>query len=172
MFVKQEASCKWQVASGTGEGFPSVRPAAAGDVTGIARLVNEYARRGDLLPRSTENIAASLNNWLVAEVDGQLLGCVSLLRYTSGLVEVRSLAVDDKAQGLGIGRQLMAALIAEAKRRQIPTLFALTRVVVFFERCGFTIAEKDLFPEKVWADCQYCPVRHHCNETAVVLSLM
>jgi amino-acid N-acetyltransferase len=87
------------------------------------------------------------------------------------LVEVRSLAVDEGAQGLGIGRWLMDALIEEAERREIPTLFALTRAVGFFERCGFTVVEKDMFPEKVWADCQFCPVRHHCDETAVVLDL-
>lgn len=148
-----------------------VRPAAAGDVPGIVRLVNEYVRRGDLLPRSAENITAGLNNWLVAEDRGRIVGCVSLLRYTSGLVEVRSLAVDEGAQGLGIGRWLMDALIEEAERREIPTLFALTRAVGFFERCGFTVVEKDMFPEKVWADCQFCPVRHHCDETAVVLDL-
>lgn len=151
--------------------FVAVRGAAADDVAGIVRLVNEYARRGDLLPRSAENIAASLDNWLVAEVGGQIVGCVSLLRYTSGLVEVRSLAVDDEAQGLGIGRQLMDALIEEAERRQIPTLFALTRVVGFFERFGFAVVEKELFPEKVWSDCQFCPVRERCDETAVVRNL-
>jgi amino-acid N-acetyltransferase len=164
MMVKQGARGKRQ-------GLLFVRAAAVGDVGGIGRLVNEYARRGDLLPRSIENIAAGLNDWLVAEVEGQILGCVSLLRYTSGLVEVRSLAVDDGAQGLGIGRQLMDALIAEAERRQIPTLFALTRVVGFFERCGFSVVEKEMFPEKVWADCRFCPVRERCDETAVVLDL-
>lgn len=164
MTERQGASCKRQ-------GALSVRPAAADDVAGIVRLVNEYARRGDLLPRSAENIAASLDNWLVAVKGGWILGCVSLLRYTSGLVEVRSLAVDDGAQGLGIGRQLMATLIEEAERRQIPTLFALTRVVGFFERFGFTVVEKEMFPEKVWADCQFCPVRHRCDETAVVCNL-
>ena len=133
--------------------------------------MNEYARRGDLLPRSEENIAAGLDNWLVAVYDSQIVGCVSLLRYTSGLVEVRSLAVDDEAQGLGIGRLLMKALILEANQRGIPKLFALTRVVGFFERFGFSVVTKELFPEKVWADCRFCPVRERCDETAVVLNL-
>jgi amino-acid N-acetyltransferase len=151
--------------------FVAVRAAAVGDVAGIVRLVNEYARRGDLLPRSAENIAAGLNNWLVADVGGEIVGCVSLLRYTSGLVEVRSLAVDDGAQGMGIGRLLMDALIEEARRRQIPKLFALTRVIGFFERFGFSVAEREMFPEKVWTDCQFCPIRERCDETAVVRNL-
>jgi amino-acid N-acetyltransferase len=165
--MKQGANSKLQAPSSPRQ----VRAASDGDVRGIGRLVNVFARRGDLLPRSAESIAAGLHNWFVAEDKGQIVGCVSLLRYTSGLVEVRSLAVDDAVQGRGIGRLLMDALIEEAKRREIPTLFALTRAVGFFERCGFMVVSKGLFPEKVWADCQYCPVRERCDETAVMLEL-
>jgi N-acetylglutamate synthase-like GNAT family acetyltransferase len=79
--------------------------------------------------------------------------------------------VQDKAQGQGIGLQLVQALIEVAQQRRVPTLFALTRAVRFFERCGFIITEKHFFPEKVWRDCHDCPIRHHCDETAMVLSL-
>jgi amino-acid N-acetyltransferase len=172
MFVKEifnaEAQRRREVER---RGICIVRPAVMDDVPGIVRLVNEHARRGNLLPRSVENIKAGLNNWFVAVSEDQVIGCVSLLRYTSGLVEVRSLAVDDAAQGQGIGRRLMDVLIQEAKTRQIPTLFALTRAVRFFERSGFTVVGKELFPEKVWADCQHCPIQQHCDETAVVLNL-
>lgn len=148
-----------------------IRPAEDGDIPGLVALVNEYARRGDLLPRSPQSIADSLRNWFVAVVDDDIIGCVSLLRYTSGLVEVRSLAVADRAHGLGVGTRLMDALIAEAERRGVPTLFALTRAVRFFERNGFTITVKEIFPEKVWTDCQKCPLLHNCDETAVVRHL-
>lgn len=156
-----------------------VRPAVVGDVAGIAALVNDQARRGNLLPRSPQSIAASLDDWLVAaaSIEGDpspeddILGCVSLLSYPSGLVEVRSLAVHDNAQGLGIGRRLMEALIGEARRRQIATLFALTRVVGFFERFGFAVTDRHRFPEKVWHDCWQCPLRERCDETAVILKL-
>jgi N-acetylglutamate synthase-like GNAT family acetyltransferase len=149
-----------------------IRPATQDDVTGIVALVNEQARRGNLLPRSAAAIQATLADWLVAETDGDgVTGCVSLLPYTSGLVEVRSLAVQDKAQGQGVGLQLVESLIQEAKRRRVPTLFALTRAVGFFERCGFAVTERHLFPEKVWRDCHQCPLRHNCDETAMVLHL-
>lgn len=150
----------------------TVRMATAGDVDGIVALVNLHARRGNLLPRSRQAISHSLGNWLIAEAAGELLGCVSLLRYTSGLVEVRSLAVKDQTQGRGIGSKLVKALIEEANQRQIPTLFALTRAVGFFQRCGFIITDKSRFPEKVWHDCQKCPLVDNCDETAVVMELM
>ena len=104
----------------------------------------------------------------MAETEGEILGCVSFLPYSSGLVEVRSLAVRNRYQGLGIGTRLMKALLNEASRRQIPTLFALTRKVPFFSRFGFRVTERDRFPEKVWHDCRLCPLMDHCDETAMV----
>jgi amino-acid N-acetyltransferase len=150
---------------------PSIRLATHADVPGIVALVNEYARRGDLLPRSAQAISHGIGNWFVAEEDGVIVGCVSLLRYTSGLVEVRSLAVSDSVQGKGIGKKLVQALITEARHREIPTLFALTRAVPFFLACGFTITDKHHFPEKVWQDCQKCPLVNNCDETAMVMEL-
>lgn len=158
----------------------SVRRAAVADVARIAALVNDQARRGNLLPRSPQSIAATIDDWLVAAAspesaqhasEQEILGCVSLLSYPSGLVEVRSLAVEDSAQGLGIGRRLMESLIKEARRRQIATLFALTRVVGFFEQFGFAVTDRHRFPEKVWHDCWQCPLRERCDETAVILKL-
>lgn len=148
-----------------------IRLAAMDDLPGIVALVNEGVRRGDLLPRSPESIARTLDDWLVAVKDGEVLGCVSLLAYSPGLAEVRSLAVQSRYRSNGVGSKLLATLIDEARQRQVGTLFALTRVVPFFQRAGFTVADRAMFPEKVWRDCQQCPLQHHCDETAVVLIL-
>jgi argininosuccinate synthase len=149
-----------------------IREARPGDVEGIMRLVNEHVRRGDLLPRTESSIRASLADWLVGEdAGGEIVACVSLLHYTSALAEVRSLAVADKVKGQGYGRTIVQALIAQARLRDIPTLFALTRATPFFQKIGFQITGKERFPEKVWRDCQLCPLRDACDETAVVLQL-
>jgi amino-acid N-acetyltransferase len=149
-----------------------VRRAQTSDVAGIAALVNEHARRGDLLPRSLASIYQQLDNWFVADRAEDIVGCVSLLHYTSGLVEVRSLAVDDSLKGNGLGSKLVSALIREARDRHVPKLFALTRAVPFFARMGFEVVGMAEFPEKVWHDCRLCPVRFNCDETAMVLKLM
>ena len=149
-----------------------VRPARAADLPGIVYLVNEYARRGDLLPRTIDSIRANLADWVIAVADdGIVVGCGSLLLYEPTLAEVRSLAVADIAQGMGLGRGIVAALIEEAQRRSIPTLFALTRAVPFFQRMGFALTEKDRFPQKIWNDCQICHLKDACDEIAVVLEL-
>ena len=150
----------------------TMRPAVAADVPAIAGLVMTNAIQGKILPRSAAAIEATLADWIVACAGDEVLGCVSLLGYASGLVEVRSLAVEERYQGLRIGSKLVEALLAEARRRQIPTLFALTRKVAFFERFGFLVTERSRFPEKVWHDCRLCPLIDNCDETAMVLELV
>lgn len=148
-----------------------IRQAILDDVPGIARLVADNARRGGLLPRSEANIRASIDNFLVAELDGRVIGCGSLLPMSANLAELRSLAVDAEIRGGGIGARLVARLIEAARERQFSTLFALTRAISFFEKCGFAITPKENFPEKVWNDCVACPLLANCDEVAVTLEL-
>jgi amino-acid N-acetyltransferase len=157
--------------TGSQTSAPIVRPAAEADVQAIADIVNAHARQGQLLPRSAENIRASLASWLVAELDESIVGIGSLLEMSPTLVEVRSLAVLPAYRSYGIGGLLVRALVEQARRRGIPTAFALTRAVPFFERLGFAVTDKERFPEKVWRDCVICPLQQCCDETAVVLEL-
>lgn len=147
-----------------------VRPTKA-DVPSLVALVNAYALRGDLLPRSEASIRETLGDWVIGKVGDTVIACGSLLMYSPVLAEVRSLAVADAAQGTGLGRQVVQALLDEARVRKVPTVFALTRVVGFFERMGFMVTEKEFFPQKVWNDCAVCPLKDDCDETAVVLEL-
>ena len=151
----------------------NIRPARPEDSPEILQLVNEHARRGDLLPRTTASIRDSLPDWLIARDEaGRLVACVSLYAYSPVLAEVRSLAVQDWAKGGGWGSTILKAIILEAQRRNIETLFALTRAVHFFQRGGFQITSRERFPEKVWRDCSSCPLIDNCDETAVVLHLV
>ncbi|MCB8981042.1 MAG: argininosuccinate synthase [Ardenticatenaceae bacterium] len=150
----------------------NIRPAHPQDIPHILALLNEHVRRGDVLPRTAQSIQDTLPDWLVGiDAEDELVACVSLLYYSEILAEVRSLAVSDKVKGQGWGRSIVKAIIAQAKFQQVPTLFALTRAVPFFQKMGFTISSRELFPEKVWRDCQVCPLLTHCDETAVVLHL-
>lgn len=150
---------------------PTISKPTEADILGLVALVNTYARRGDLLPRSAEQIRASLPTWVIGKLGDEVVACGSLLHYSPRLAEVRSLAVADVAQGTGLGRKIVEALMAEARGRGIPTLFALTRAVPFFLKLGFAITEKEFFPQKVWTDCAVCPLKDACDETAVVIQL-
>jgi amino-acid N-acetyltransferase len=150
---------------------PQVRPATADDVPAIVAVVNENARLGHLLPRSADNIRASIDSWIVAEMDGRVVGIGSLLAMSPTLVEVRSLAVLPAYRRYGVGANIVLGLVERARERGIPTVFALTRAVSFFTRLGFVISARESFPEKVWKDCVICPLQHRCDETAVVMEL-
>lgn len=148
-----------------------VRKAGPQDVPGIAALVETYAMRGELLPRTREEIALHLEDWVVAVRDEAVQACGSLVHYTSTLSEVRSLAVAESAKRNGLGMAIGQALVDQARTRGVRTLFALTRVTRFFEKLGFQLGPEVRFPEKVWRDCRLCPIQDRCDEIAVVMHL-
>ncbi len=145
-----------------------LRRATLDDAPQISGLVELGVREGQLLPRAPEAIRASIADWIVAEDKGHIVGCGSLLEMSPVLSEVRSLAVAPEYRKNGVGARIVDALVDEARARGIPTVFALTRAVPFFEKRGFKVTAKDNFSEKVWRDCSMCPVRFNCDEIAVV----
>ena len=159
---------------------PPVRPSAGGsvrmamlaDVPALETLMAPYVATGDLLPRSNYDLCRHIKEYVVAQApDGDIVGCGSLKIYSRGLGEVAGLAVRADAQGMGVGRVLLESLIAEARAHGLHEVLALTRKPAFFLKVGFTRAEREHFPLKVWADCARCPRQNCCDEIAVVLRL-
>jgi amino-acid N-acetyltransferase len=124
-----------------------------------------------MLPRSKEILRHQLDTFVVAEVDGQMVGCGSLTQLGPELVEIRSLGITDGYKGLGIGTKLVTFLTDEARTQHIPKIMALTYEVAFFEKNGFDVVPKEIFPEKVWKDCVHCKKQHCCDEIAVLKRL-
>ena len=147
-----------------------LRPAELQDVRSIHLLLHDYALQGVLLDRSEEDITLYLKNFTVAvDETGALLGCMAVRDFGNDLLEVRSLAIQPDMRKGGIGRKLVAKAIARLdEERDNYRLFALTLQPGFFERLNFEIVEKELFPEKIWADCVHCPKQHCCDEYAVI----
>lgn len=141
-------------------------------IESIAQIIQYYAEQGIMLPRSEKVIEQQLEDFVVAKVDGMVVGCGSLTRLGTDLVEIRSLGVKPEYKGKGIGRQLVESLVIEADKRKIPKVMALTYESNFFERLGFSIVSKDIFPEKVWKDCIYCSKQNSCDEIAVLKQIV
>jgi amino-acid N-acetyltransferase len=77
------------------------------DVKGIHQLIAEYARKGDMLPRSLADIYENLRDYFVFEEDdGELVGSAAIHIMWEDLAEVRSLAVREGRMRRGIGTQL------------------------------------------------------------------
>ncbi|MBI5709413.1 MAG: argininosuccinate lyase [Candidatus Eisenbacteria bacterium] len=149
-----------------------LRRATPQDVPGIARLMAGYVAQGVLLPRPVGELYQCVREFHVALTDGEVVACAALRLLWSDLGEVRSLAVRSDHHGNGLGAQLVARALDDARALALPRVIALTREVAFFERCGFVSAGRDALPRKVWTDCVRCPRRHACDEVAVVLDLV
>ena len=147
----------------------TLRAAHPADMPAVAGLINGYAERGLMLPRVPEQLARHFREFVVVtDGDGKVMGCAALRVYTAQLAEVVALAVAEEAQGMGVGRMLVQAIEEEARALGVGTVFALTLRDSFFHRLGFRTVPKELFPQKVWADCRTCPSRDACMEIAVV----
>ncbi len=146
----------------------SVRRARLSDVPAMMSLLNEYARRAEILPRTEAEVYQSIREWAVVEAGGRIVGIGSLLVLWADLAEIRSLVVAPDWRGHGIGRRIVAMLLDEAASLGIPTVFALTRRPGFFLRLGFSLTKKEQLPRKVMKDCVFCPKFHACDEVAVL----
>lgn len=156
-----------------------IRAARLDEVDAILSLFAGEVRAGRMLPRRADEMRANLPDWLVAADDavdavgsgGRVVGCVSLVFFNRALCEVRSLYVDAAYRGNGVALALLDAAIDLARARGMRRVLTLTRAVHLFERAGFRRDAVANFPEKVWRDCTPCPLRHVCDETALVLTL-
>ena len=147
-----------------------VRRAAEGDIDAIHRLLDFYADQGKVLRRSREDIRERLANFVVAvdPADDAVVGCGAVRDFGGALFELRSLAVDDRRRGEGIGRAMVEFIIAARRDSgEAAQLFTLTCEPRFFERLGFTLTDREKFPPKIWSDCRNCPRNRCCNETAL-----
>ena len=144
------------------------RQAVETDLDALVTLIQLYAEQGIMLPRSRDALQRQLDSFVVADDDGQIVGCGSLTRLNDDLLEIRSLGLLNKYRGQGLGRQIVDFLLERAKAMNVPKVMALTYQVPFFEKMGFTIVPKEIFPEKVWKDCIFCKKQHCCDEVAVM----
>jgi amino-acid N-acetyltransferase len=117
------------------------------------------------------DLQENIRQFVVAEAEGKPLGCGALKLYDPELAEIRSLCVEDAVHSNGVGRTIVQALLDEAARLGVKTVFALTVVPAFFAKLGFREVPREQFPAKVWDDCLQCQRYSTCTEKAVALEL-
>jgi len=113
------------------------RRATPADAPAIVALIGSNVASGELLPRNLEFVQLHARDFIVAELDSHVVGCVHLDEYAPSLAEIRSLAVAPDAQGLGLGAGLVRELERLAARRDLTTLFAVSNSGEFFRRLGY-----------------------------------
>lgn len=115
----------------------SIQQALSADLIELSDFIKPFVARGDLLPRTFDELEDLLETFFVARYEGRIVGCAALEIYNKKLCEIRSLAVDPHTQGLGIGKKLVAACVELARQEGVYEIMAISVAEDFFKACGF-----------------------------------
>jgi len=148
-----------------------IRKATVEDVKDIQKLVNYYAKRERMLPRSLNELYESIRNFFVYVEGKSIYGCCALNVDWEDLAEIKSLAVAKSRSARGIGGKLLECCLKDAKALKVKKVFALTYVPGFFEKFGFALIDKKELPHKIWSECIKCMYFPNCKEIAMLKEL-
>jgi amino-acid N-acetyltransferase len=142
-----------------------IKPYTAHDEPALLELL-EVAE----LP-SEDLTPAMLEDFLVAHLDGRLVGTAGLEHYEDvGLL--RSVAVEEAHRGTGLGKRLVEAMEEQAREAGVRDLYVLTTTAErFFAGLGYKTAAREQAPEAIKATEQFsklCP----SSSTFMVKSLI
>ncbi|HEY50552.1 MAG TPA: N-acetyltransferase [Dehalococcoidia bacterium] len=146
----------------------TVEKARIQDVPQIHQLINHFADRDEMLPRSLSEIYENIRDYFVCRQGEGVVACAALHVIWSDLAEIKSVAVAKKYQKKGLGTMLVEACLKEAEVLGIPTIFCLTYRPAFFEKFGLSQIDKMELPRKVWTECFRCPKFPDCGEVALI----
>jgi argininosuccinate lyase/amino-acid N-acetyltransferase len=145
----------------------SVRRARMSDVNSIFKLTNFWADKGEILPRTRDNIIHDIQNFVVAELDGKVVGTASLYIYQTGLAEIRSVVVEGDAQKQGQGEALVQYLLEFAHQMELEQIIVLTYIPQYFVKLGFNLIEKSSLAENIIEDSEPSPHKDPADEVAM-----
>ena len=148
-----------------------IRKAKVTDVKSIQKLINYYAKRDKMLPRSLNELYENIRDFFVYADGTKVYGCCALHIDWEDLSEIKSLAVSPSKAGTGVGKKLLEECLKEARALKIKKVFALTYVPGFFKKFGFRIVDKAKLPHKIWSECIKCVYFPGCKEIAVMKEL-
>jgi len=148
-----------------------IQDATTRDIPQIQEILEYYAGRGLLLPRSLSDLYENIRDFIVYLDGEKIIGTSALHVCWQDLGEVRSLAVMPEATKKGIGRKLVRHCETEARRLGLQKVFTLTYQEVFFAKLGYRKTDKNSLPHKVWKDCLQCVKFPNCDEIAMMKTL-
>jgi len=115
----------------------SIRSAKTSDVAAINRIAAPLIADRVLLGKEMVELYESIQEFVVAELDGVVVGFGALHVMWEDLAEVRTLAVDREHLRHGIGAAMLRELLERAKLLGIKRVFCLTFETQFFQSHGF-----------------------------------
>ena len=115
-----------------------VRPAKTSDIKKVRSIVDSFAAQRRLLSKETVTLFEAVQEFTVAEVDGEVVGCGALHVLWEDLAEVRTVAVVESMHGKGIGHAILENILNKAMEIGVKKVFCLTFETKFFGSHGFT----------------------------------
>ena len=114
-----------------------IRSAKTGDVKKIRAIVDAYSDQRRLLSKETVTLFEAVQEFVVAELAGEVIGCGALHVLWEDLAEVRTVAVIESMHGKGVGHQILDQVLKNAKEIGVKKVFCLTFETKFFGAHGF-----------------------------------
>ncbi|MCJ7606193.1 MAG: GNAT family N-acetyltransferase, partial [Dehalococcoidales bacterium] len=84
------------------------------DIPQIHRLINDYAKDGEMLARPLSELYEDIRDFFVIRDGDRVVACAALHVAWADLAEIRSVAVADDTKGKGAGKHLLDACLQEA----------------------------------------------------------
>ena len=110
-----------------------------------------------LLGKELVMLFEAVQEFVVAEKDGEVVGCGALHVFWEDLGEVRTLAVADGYKGQGIGSALLGVLENHARDLGVSQLFCLTFEVDFFSHHGYREVDDQVVEPEVYVELVRSP---------------
>jgi len=128
-----------------------IRPARTADIKAIRQIIDTYVAGRRLLAKETVTLYETVQEFTVAEYEGEVVGCGALHVLWEDLAEVRTVAVLEKMRGKGVGNAIIANITERAYAIGVKRIFCLTFETDFFGRNGFEIIEGTPVDHDVYA---------------------
>lgn len=148
-----------------------LRTAEVSEARKLHALISANLEEGHLLPRTLGELSVHAPRFVAATRGRRIVGCAELATLGPAVAEVRSLAVDAKERGAGVGAKIVEELRRRARRAGFEKLCAFTHAPAYFIQMGFSIVPHSWLIEKVFTDCLKCPHFRTCGQYAMVVAL-
>lgn len=155
----------------TPRGRIKLRPARDSEARSLYALITANREEGHLLPRTLSELAVHATRFVVATRGRRVVGCAELAALSPHVAEVRSLAVDARERGHGVGTLIVDELRRRARAEGFEKLCAFTHAPAYFIQMGFSIVPHTWVLEKLTTDCIKCPLFRTCGQYAMVVPL-
>jgi len=132
------------------ESAERLRRASISDIGGILNLIRPLEEQGILVRRSREQLEIEIEQFMLIERDGLVIGCAALYPFEEDNAgEFACLVVHPDYRDADRGSLLLKNIIGQARSRGYSRLFALTtRSIHWFLEHGFVIEDVDALPQK------------------------